>query len=124
MEVKMRKDWRVVPDTKMGGDDVAEALSFKLNQAERHSKADRACSEAYRHQISVGLGWVEVALETNPFKFPYRATFVHRNEIWWDWLDTEPELEKARYLVRRRWTDIEQAVLMFPDKAELIRHSS
>ncbi len=124
MEVKMRKDWRVVPDTKMGGDDVAEALSFKLNQAERHSKADRACSEAYRHQISVGLGWVEVARETNPFKFPYRATFIHRNEIWWDWLDTEPELEKARYLVRRRWTDIEQAVLMFPEKAELIRHSS
>ena len=124
MEVKMRKDWRVVPDTKMGGDDVAEALSFKLNQAERHSKADRACSEAYRHQISVGLGWVEVARETNPFKFPYRATFIHRNEIWWDWLDTEPELEKARYLVRRRWTDIEQAVLMFPDKEEIIRHSS
>ena len=124
MEVKMRKDWRVVPDTKMGGDDVAEALSFKLNQAERHSKADRACSEAYRHQISVGLGWVEVARETNPFKFPYRATFIHRNEIWWDWLDTEPELEKARYLVRRRWTDMEQAVLMFPDKEEIIRHSS
>jgi hypothetical protein len=124
MEVKMRKDWRVVPDTKIGGDDVAEALSFKLNQAERHSKADRACSEAYRHQVSVGLGWVEVARESNPFKYPYRTTFIHRNEIWWDWLDTEPELEKARYLVRRRWTDMEQAVLMFPDKAEVIRHSS
>ena len=124
MEVKMRKDWRVVPDTKAGGDDVAEALSFKLNQAERHSKADRACSEAYRHQVSVGLGWVEVARESNPFKYPYRTTFIHRNEIWWDWLDTEPELEKARYLVRRRWTDMEQAVLMFPDKADLIRHSS
>lgn len=124
MEVKMRRDWRVVPDTKTGGDDVAEALSFKLNQAERHSKADRACSEAYRHQVSVGLGWVEVARESNPFKYPYRTTFIHRNEIWWDWLDTEPELEKARYLVRRRWTDMEQAVLMFPDKADLIRHSS
>lgn len=124
MEVKMRKDWRVVPDTKLGGDDVAEALSFKLNQAERHSKADRACSEAHRHQVSVGLGWVEVARESNPFKYPYRTTFIHRNEIWWDWLDTEPELEKARYLVRRRWTDMEQAVLMFPDKAEIIRHSS
>ena len=124
MEVKMRKDWRVVPDTKIGGDDVAEAMSFKLNQAERHSKADRACSEAYRHQVSVGLGWVEVARENNPFKFPYRVTFIHRNEIWWDWLDTTPELEKARYLVRRRWTDIEQAVLMFPEKEELIRHSS
>lgn len=124
MEVKMRKDWRVIPDTKMGGDDVAEALSFKLNQAERHSKADRACSEAYRHQVSVGLGWVEVAREQNPFKFPYRTSFIHRNEIWWDWLDTEPDLEKARYLVRRKWTDMEQAVLMFPDKADVIRHSS
>jgi len=124
MEVKMRKDWRVVPDTPKDGDEVAEALGFKLNQAERHSRADRACSEAYRHEISVGLGWVEVAREQNPFKFPYRASFVHRNEIWWDWLDTEPDLEKARYLVRRRWTDRDQAELMFPDKVELIRHSS
>ena len=124
MEVKMRKDWRVIPDTPKAGDEVAEALNYKLNQAERHSKADRACSEAYRHQISVGLGWVEVAREANPFKYPYRASFVHRNEIWWDWLDTEPDLEKSRYLVRRRWTDREQAELMFPDKVDLIRHSA
>ena len=66
MEVKMRKDWRVVPDTKLGGDDVAEALSFKLNQAERHSKADRACSEAYRHQVSVGLDSRATSTQPSP----------------------------------------------------------
>jgi hypothetical protein len=56
----------------------------------------------------VGLGWVEVARESDPFKFPYRCTAVHRNEIFWDMLDREPGLPKARYLVRRRWTDADQ----------------
>lgn len=123
-EAKTRTDWRVIPDSDRGGDDVAEALNYKLNQAERHSKADRACSDAYKSQVSVGLGWVEVAKESNPFRYPFRCRSVHRNEIWWDWLAVEPDLSDARYLIRRRWVDRDQAKLMFPDKADLIRASS
>lgn len=123
-EAKTRTDWRVIPDSDRGGDDVAEALNYKLNQAERHSKADRSCSDAYKSQVSVGLGWVEVSKESNPFRYPYRCRSVHRNEIWWDWLSVEPDLSDARYLIRRRWVDRDQAKLMFPDKAELIRASS
>jgi hypothetical protein len=123
MEAKTRTDWRVIPDSDKAGDDVAEALNYKLNQAERHSKADRACSEAYGSQIKVGLGWVEVSRDSDPFKYPYRCKHVHRNEIWWDFLSTEPDLSDARYLIRRRWVDIKQAELMFPGKEELIRHS-
>lgn len=120
LEAKTRTDWRVIPDGDRDGDDVAAALNYKLNQAERHSKADRAMSEAFKHQLCVGLGWVEVARESDPFKFPYRCKMVHRNEIYWDWLSTEPDLSDARYLVRRRWTDWDQAALKFPKHKDLI----
>lgn len=119
-EAKTRTDWRITPDGDRDGDDVAEALNYKLNQAERHSGADRAMGDAFKHQLCVGLGWVEVARESDPFKYPYRCKTVHRNEIFWDWLSVEPDLSDARYLLRRRWTDADQVMLKFPEHAELI----
>lgn len=121
MEVKSRQDWRVVADN--DDDQVAEAYNYKLNQAERRSGADRACSDAYASQIKVGMGWAEVSKEPDPFKYPYRCKAVHRNEIWWDWLSSEPDLSDARYLIRRRWTDVKQAQLMFPDSQELLKYA-
>lgn len=124
MEAKTRTDWRVIPDSDKGDDDIAEALNHKLNQAEKQSGADRANSEAYASQIKVGLGWVEVSRNTDPFKYKYRCQAIHRNEIWWDFLSVQPDLSDARYLVRRRWTDANLAALMFPEKKDLIEHSS
>jgi hypothetical protein len=122
MEVKTRTDWRVIADNKE--DEVAEALNYKLNQAERQSGADRACSEAYASEIKTGLGWVEVSKNPDPFKYPYRCKAVHRNEIWWDFLCKEPDLSDCRYLIRRRWTDYKQAQLLFPDRKDLIRYTA
>jgi len=118
MEVKNRLDWRVLAEG--DNDDVAQALSQELSQAERKSKADTACSEAYFGQICVGLGWVEVGRSQNPFDFPYRCRGINRNEIWWDWLSKELDLSDARYLVRRKWMDKRQAALMFPEQSQLI----
>lgn len=118
-EAKTRTDWRITAETE-GGDEVAEALNFKVNQAERKSGADKACSDAFKPQACIGIGWVEVARESDPFKFKYRCTAVHRNEIFWDMLDREPGLPKARYLIRRRWTDADQVKLKFPASADLI----
>lgn len=119
-EASTRTDWRVLPDGDKDGDDVAAALNFKLNQAERHSGADTACSGAFLTQSAVGIGWVEVGRERDPFKYPYRCKVIHRNEIWWDMLDQEPLLPKARYLVRRNWTETELVKLIFPGKKDLI----
>jgi len=117
-EAKKRTDWRVIPDSDKSGQEVADALNYKLNQAERQSGADRACSRAYEGQVSVGVGWVEVAKETDPFKYPYRCTSIDRNEVWWDWLAKDPMLSDARYLIRTKWIDKDIAKLMFPDHAD------
>lgn len=123
LEAKTRTDWRITAEV-IEGDQVAEALNHKVNQAERTSGADKACSDAFKPQVCVGLGWVEVARESDPFKNKYRCEAVHRNEIFWDMLDKSPGLEKARYLVRRRWTDSEQVKLKFPKHKALIETSS
>lgn len=120
LEAKTRKDWRVMPDEN-DADEVAEAMTFKLSQAERKSKADMSCAEAFADQVKVGLGWVEVSRCDDPFKYPYRCNSIHRNEIWWDWFSKENDLSDARYLIRRKWTDIDQAALRFPEHAELIK---
>lgn len=124
MEAKNRTDWRVIPDGDKTSDDVAEAMNFRVNQAERRSGADRACSDGYAGQIKVGIGWVEVARQQDPFKFPYRCCNVHRNEIFWDFLSVEPDLSDCRYLVRRKWTDVDQAITMFPEHEELIKQTT
>jgi len=120
-EVATRRDWRVTPNGEPGGQDVADALNYKLNQAERKSKADRACGQAFRPQIGCGIGWVEVARESDPFKYPYRCTAIHRNEIHWDMRAQEPDLSDARWLRRQRWLTADRIMLRFPQHRDLIR---
>lgn len=120
MEAKTRTDWRVSADSD-NVQDVAEALSAKLHEAERESRADRACSDGYAGQIKAGLGWVEVSRNADPFQYPYRAEGLHRREIWWDWRDQSAALDKARYLIRKRWFDVDQAISYFPEHQDLLR---
>ena len=123
-EAKTRTDWRVTPDGDPGGQDVAAALNYRLNQAERHSHADRALSDAFRPAATVGIGWVEVTRASNALQFPYKCRAVHRNEIWWDMQSVEPDLSDARWLFRRRWVDRQRAARMFPEHATIIMHSA
>ena len=122
LEAKTRTDWRVTADRPGDpeGEQVAAAQNYKLNQAERLSRADAACTEAFKPQVCVGIGWVEVARESDPFKFPYRCAAIHRNELYYDHLSQRLDMGDARYLLRRRWTDVAQAKLKFPERAHLL----
>lgn len=122
LEAKTRLDFRVTAAGNTGNKDMAEAMNVKLNEVERESRADRAGSDAYASQIKVGLGWVEVANESDPFKYPIKATHVHRNEIFFDWRSKSPDLSDARFLIRKRWFDADALELAWPDQADLIRN--
>ena len=119
-EAVTRTDWRVTPNGDVGGQDVADALNYRLNTAERQSGADRACSEAFRPQIACGIGWVEVSRESDPFKFPYRCRPIRRDEIHWD-MKCGDDWEACRFLRRQRWLSPDRIALVFPEHAELIR---
>lgn len=124
MQAKSRVDTRVAPEAGETNTDVAEALSLKMKQVSETCRADRAKSEAYGEQVKVGVGWVEVARDADPFsKTGIRYTHVHRREIFWDWRAREPDLSDARYLVRRKWLDEDILLTTFPEHAEFIRNA-
>ena len=119
-EEATRTDWRVTPNGQPGGQDVADAINYKLNEAERQSKADDACSGAFYPQIAVGIGWVEVSRASDPFAYPYQCNAVHRNEIHWSW-DCKPDLSDCAWLRRQRWMHPSRLARVFPQHKELIR---
>ncbi|MBF0339445.1 MAG: hypothetical protein HQL95_00600 [Magnetococcales bacterium] len=121
-QAKARQDWKVVAQDEESID-LAEALTHKMRDAERMSGADRACADAYASMVKTGIGWVEVAKETDPFKPAYRVQAIHRNEIWWDWRAKRPDLSDARFLFRKKFFDSDILEQTFPKHVDLIRRS-
>lgn len=123
MEVKSRSDFRVRgEDDDVCTDDMAEGLSLLVKRDETESGLDRATSEAYAAQVKAGLGWVYIGRERDGLaQNAYMARYVHRSEIYWDWRSKEPDLSDARYLIRRRWILLDDAIGMFPMFAALLR---
>lgn len=123
LEAKTRLDWKITTNADEDFAEVAEAMNYRMKQAETEAMADRACSDGFAAQVKVGLGWVEVAREHNPFLYPYRVGYVPRNEIFWDFRGKRPDTLDWRYLVRKRWHDVDVIQKTFPDKAELLNLS-
>jgi hypothetical protein len=123
LEAKTRLDWKIATNADEDFSEVAEAMNYRMKQAESESMADRACSDSFAAQTKVGLGWVEVAREHNPFLYPYRVGYVPRNEIFWDFRGKRPDTLDWRYLVRKRWHDVDVIEKTFPNKADMLRLS-
>lgn len=119
LEAKTRTAVQVVADR---DDDTktAEALSQKLSQAWRMTRADRAVSDAYKASLTAGLGWVEVSRSDDVLRYDYNVQYVHRNEIFWDWHSQNPDLSDARWLLRHRPLDVDQLKLVFPQHSDVI----
>lgn len=123
LEAKTRLDWKIATNADEDFSEVAEAMNYRMKQAETESMADRACSDGFAAQVKAGLGWVEVAREHDPFRYPYRVEYVHRNEVFWDFRGKRPDTTDWRYLIRKRWHDVDVIEKAFPDQSELIHQS-
>jgi hypothetical protein len=114
MEAKARSDVRIEADD---DDlvDVSDVLSKAMKEAQRESNSDMAVSNGYAGQVKGGLGWVEVSRCMDPLDYPYRVEDRHRNEIWYDWRARNMGLNDARWMVRKRWEDLDEAQAMMPE---------
>lgn len=120
LEARTRTDCMVVADDDSGLE-VAEGLNQELNEAARIANVDRACADAHAAQIKTGLGWVEIGRNNDIFDYKYRANYIHRREIFWDWHAQRPDLKDARWLLRRKWLDVDELLMSFPQHEELIK---
>lgn len=122
-EAKARTDVKVEADEDETAD-VADVLNVQLKEAQRETYADMAVSDAYFGQVGPGIGWVEVARNTDPLDYPYRVASVHREEMWWDFKDPDLVLRGARWLARMRWGDLDELEAMMPQHRVLLRNVS
>ncbi|HGY9574928.1 TPA: portal protein [Vibrio fluvialis] len=123
MEAKTRTDLMLSADDEEG-EELQEALQEKFKDSWRLARADRACADAYASQIKAGIGWVEVYRNDDPFYGgPYNIRTIRRQEMWWDWHAQEADLSDARWILRKRWVDVDECVSWFPEHAEIIKES-
>lgn len=120
MEAKSRTDWLVRPEGGGQADDLALAVTERMQTAEKQTKADEACSAALARQVIGGQGVVEVGFESDPFKYPHRVKAHDWREFWVDPLSVEDDLSDARYVRRAKFFDRSELIARFKDKAKQI----
>lgn len=123
-EAKTRSDLRV--EANYENDDMeklAEALNAEFYTVCQEMRIDRVRSDAYAGQIKAGLSWVEVRRNPDVTGPRYIAEQINRNEVDWDWLSKKPDLRDARWVRRRRWIDLDEAVMLFPHRAETLKNA-
>lgn len=124
MEAKTRTDLMVISDDPdEQAEKLADAINAEFSDVCRLSNLNKARSDAYAEQIKAGLGWVEVRRNSDPFGPKFKVSTVNRNEVFWDWLSREADLSDCRWLMRRRWMDIDEAKVSFPGMAQVIDYA-
>ncbi|WP_145553913.1 portal protein [Yersinia bercovieri] len=124
MEAKTRTDLVVIADDPNEEMEVmAEAVNAEFADACRLSGLNKARSDAHAEQIKAGLSWVEVRRNSDPFVHKFKVSTVHRNEVFWDWFSHEADLSDCRWLMRKRWLDVDEVKGTFPDKSQIIDYS-
>lgn len=121
-EAKARSDVRVEADDDSLAD-VCDVLSKAMKEAQREANTDMAVSNGYAGQVKGGIGWVEVSRASDPLDYPYRVEDRHRNEIWYDWRARDLGLKDARWMIRKRWEDLDEAEAMMPEFKHILSQS-
>jgi hypothetical protein len=103
--------------------DLCDVFSKSMKEARREAYADMAISDAYAGQVKGGIGWVEVSRCSDPLEYPYRIKHIHRNEIWYDWRSRDKNLRDARWLARKRWEDLDEAIAMMPKFKDILERA-
>jgi hypothetical protein len=123
-EAKSRTDVKVEADNDDYAD-VAEVVSCKLKEAERETRAHMAVSDCYASMVKKGLGWVHVSRNSDPLAYPYRVESVPLDEVWWDWRGQRGMtlLDGCRWLVRKRFIDLDELEAGMPEHREVLHRS-
>lgn len=123
-EAKSRTDVKVESDDDAHAD-VAEVISAKVKEAERETSAHMGVSDAYASMVKTGIGWVHVSRNSDPLAYPFRVESVHRDEVWWDWRGQKGPtlLDGCRWLVRKRFIDLDELQAAMPRFSDLLERS-
>ena len=121
-ERRTRVDWRVMPRAE---DDVelADVKTKVLKYVSDINRVPFNRSRAFSDAVKVGVGWIDDGVRDDPTQDIIYNRYEDWRNVLWDSASYEHDLGDARYLFRWRWVDEDIAVMMFPDREEVIRRA-
>jgi hypothetical protein len=122
-EARTRTDPRVDADED-ALQDLCDVFNPRLAEAKRETYADLAISNAYNSQVVGGIGWVEVARNSDCLAYPYRVKDIHRAKMYWDRKAEDMLLRDARWITRMQWQDLDEVQAALPGFKELLENVS
>lgn len=118
-ERRGRTDYKILPRRKDGGK-AAERKTDLMKYLSDSNDSDFAFSQAFASAIKSGIGWMESGWQGEDDGEPV----YDRNESWrsmlWDSFAQNYDLSDARYMFRTRWSDVDTATAMFPERREFL----
>lgn len=122
-ERRARLDFHVLPRRKEDGQS-AERKTQLLKYLSDVNRTPYSRSRAFADAVTVGLGWMEVAIQDETDGEPIYSRYESWRNILWDSAAQEADLSDARYMFRSRWVDVDVAEAHFPDRIAKIRQAA
>ena len=94
---------------------VAQGMNSKFREACQVTRFNNKVGEQYRECVTIGISWLEVSRNRDPFEFSYRVTRPGWREMFIDYRAREADYSDARYMIRRMWFDEDVLLQYFPN---------
>jgi len=116
-EKRTRTDGKVVPrDDSEEESTTAEAKTKLLKYIADVNKERWEKSDAFYDAVSVGVGWLETGVCSDPSEEPLYVRHESWRNVWYDALCKHRNVAKyGRYVFRSRWVDLEYLLAIWPE---------
>ena len=121
-EKRGRTDFKILP---RGAED-AKPADVKTKYMKYVSDLNRTPfnrSRSFEDTVKVGVGWIETGVPDDEDDEPTGDRYESWRNILWDSASTAMDTSDMRYQFRTKWLDLDIAIAMFPDRAEVLRES-
>jgi hypothetical protein len=118
-ERKSRIDYRVLPRKKRGAES-AKTKNKVVKYVQDVSDGEFERSQAFEECVKAGLGWLEVGARNNGDEILFMRSERWRN-MWFDHLGLSLDSSDWRFVFREKWTDLDIAQNLFPERADNLR---
>lgn len=122
-EKRGRTDYKILPRTE-DGSKPAERKSQLLKYLSDVNRSDFHVSRSFKDAVVPGLGWIESGVQEDHEGEAIYDRFESWRNILYDSMATEMDLSDGRYIFRTKWTDVDIAKAMFPNRAAVIERSA
>jgi hypothetical protein len=122
-EKRTRIDYAVHPRNEDGVQDAKNKEKL-LKYVSDTNRSGWERSRAFEDAVISGLGWTEQSVRGDSAQEMLVDAYVPWQQMWHDPFLRDLALKDCRYLHRRKWTDLDYAISMFPGREMIIRRAS